>query len=1029
MMADAGTVSLSAELQNYGLTSRSLRLLGDAVGPELVDYLDLVKPRSPTGRPELLPDAVGESQGRPLLFVINESRLARPAAEQESQLKHLRRILACRGDRAYLARVRPGELLVTPVSLSDRPPEWESYRPGTGEALTFFSRLALGHFDGQGEPDDADFVFKEMFNLLNQGADRLAHLLGRTNVLSLVGRALFFRFLRDRHVVTDRDTNQIAPNADGLLACFDNAENAHATSQWLDRTFNGDFLPLTDGGSRAFFDGIAGGAKLVFAHLSAIVRALEPVGAVDYQTRLKLKWSDFDFAHVPVGLLSQVYEAFCWKWELLTAKETSVHYTPRRIAAALVEEAFDGLPKAHEARVLDPACGAGVFLVLAFRRLYRERWNFTGRPPDTKAIRAILEEQLCGFDISDSALRLAALSLYLTAIELDPEPVPPEKLRFKALNNLVLFNHRRSGVDPEDRPVIGSLGAHVGTRFDGQFDLVLSNPPWTSLPEKEKKLAGEFTQVSRGVLERKGEGDLAGTYQNPDSAPDLPFLCRSTEWCKAGGRIAMALPARILLKQEEVPRRAREKMFRLVEVTGIINGSNLSDTEVWPEMNQPFLLFFARNRRPKPGQVIRFVSPHWDALVNRTGEMWIDSESAQPVEVEATIEEPWLWKALAVGTSLDVEVVGRIKAAPGRPLQAYWDNHLRLVSSTGYQVKEKQKARQDSSFMKGLPDLHSPKPGFEEAACPCFLVEVSRLLLFSRDTLFRSRKRPGDEAAVYRAPLTLVKASPGTDRKHGRALLSLHDVAYNERFYGYSAAGHPAAESLARYVQLFAHSSIWLHYSLMVSPEFGSERRKFQKADLDECPIYPWDNLAAEDKKEAASLSSRLIRGDESVFEDIDRFFGRLFSLDALDLEVIHDTLDVGLPYGEFRSRACAPPKEGERTLFKQRLETVIRPFFKVLGKEPRVIIWKPDDPFLQKETPFGLVVIGTTGAAIAEPDALFRGMILRLADDTGATRIVQQVEGGLLVGLRCQYRYWTPSRARLLGVEIVRQHMDVFEG
>ena len=80
---------------------------------------------------------------------------------------------------------------------------------------------------------------------------------------------------------------------------------------------------------------------------------------------------------MPVGLLSQVYEAFCWKWEYRSARETSVHYTPRRIAATLVDEAFDGLPDAHEARVLDPACGAGVFLVLAFRRLYRERWKAT----------------------------------------------------------------------------------------------------------------------------------------------------------------------------------------------------------------------------------------------------------------------------------------------------------------------------------------------------------------------------------------------------------------------------------------------------------------------------------------------------------------------------------------------------------------------------------------------------------------------------------------------------------------------------
>jgi len=162
--------------------------------------------------------------------------------------------------------------------------------------------------------------------------------------------------------------------------------------------------------------------------------------------------------------------------------ERTLH--PRNIAATLVDEAFAKLPNAHEARVLDPACGASVFLVLAFRRLYQKRWEATGERPGTKAIREILEKQITGFDISDSAIKLAALSLYLTAIELDPKPVPPEKLAFNKIRNKGLFNFRRENVDPEAGAIAGSLADHVGHRFDAQFDLVLSNPPWTSLKKR-----------------------------------------------------------------------------------------------------------------------------------------------------------------------------------------------------------------------------------------------------------------------------------------------------------------------------------------------------------------------------------------------------------------------------------------------------------------------------------------------------------------------------------------------------------------
>ena len=473
-------MNLKAELQNYGVTSQNTRLFGHVASPELLEYLDLVEPVAASPLDQIiLPDGVAEGQGRPLLFFVNESRLAQTPKEQDQQLNTLQRKLACRGDRAYLARIRPGELAVVPVTLDEETPDWKCYTPGTPEALTFFSRLAQGHYDGRGEPKEADYVFSAMFKLVWSVADRLAALkLKRADVLSLMGRALFFRFLRDRHVVQDSDVRRIAPKATGILDCFVNADNAASTSTWLDVTFNGDLLPLTDNGNRSFFEEIGRrtGGK-VFVHLSAIVKGEEPVGDENYQLPLKIHFGHFFFDHIPVGLLSQVYERFAWKWEHQNAKETSVHYTPRNIAATLVDEAFIKLPNAHDARVLDPACGASVFLVLAFRRLYQERWKTTGERPDTKAIREILEKQLTGFDISDSAIKLAALSLYLTAIELDPKPVPPEKLKFRQLRDKVLFNFRRQGIDPEEGAVAGSLGEHVGRRFDGQFDLVLCNPP------------------------------------------------------------------------------------------------------------------------------------------------------------------------------------------------------------------------------------------------------------------------------------------------------------------------------------------------------------------------------------------------------------------------------------------------------------------------------------------------------------------------------------------------------------------------
>jgi len=969
-------MDLNAELRNYGVSDGSVRTFGPPVAPDLLDYLDLLEANDDN---DLRPDGVAENQGRPLLFFISESRLSLPGSDQESKLNRLRRNLAFRGERVYLARILPGELKVVPVSLHDQTTEWKTYHPGTSEAETFFSRLALGKYDGIGEPAAGDEVFKEMFELLDQGADRLAHRIGQGDVLSLIGRALFFRFLQDRHVIKESDAKKIAPKATGLMHCFDSAENATATCAWLDRTFNGDFLHLNENGGLSFFEDIAGRTRgTVFDVLSSIVRRDKPVGVAGYQARFD--WGDFDFAHIPIGLLSQVYEKFVWKWEHHGARETSVHYTPRNIAATLVDEAFHKLPNAGKARVLDPACGAGVFLVLAFRRLYRERWKASGHRPETKVIRAILEKQLAGFDISDSALKLSALSLYLTAIELDPEPIPPEKLKFRDLRNDVLFNTRNK-VSPAEGLVIGSLASHLNKKFEAKFDLVLSNPPWTSLPKKEVKLASQFTEISKDVIRRMKQERLAHDYHNPDNAPDLPFLWKSADWCKPGGRIAMALPARILLKQEDIPRRARETLFKLLEVTGIINGSNLSDTNVWPEMQQPFMLLFARNRRPQSGHLIRFITPLYDTVLNQLGEVRVDSKSAQPVETEAAAKYPWLWKALAVGTSLDVDVAQKLCNVQGIPLKTYWKKHLGLESSNGYKIEERQK-QHDASFLRNLPNLNNTDL-FR------FVVRPETLDEFARATAARPRK-----PEIYRGPLVLVKESPGVKREDGWALLSYADLAFDQSFYGYSGAGHPDGQFLVRYVHLLLHSLLWMHYALLTSPKFGAERRSVYKSVVDEFPIIPQSKLSSNRRRQLLLLSKRLENSDKTVFTDIDAFFGNLYGLDELDLEVIRDTFDVCMPYNESRERACRAPSAEDREVFRQRLESLLSPFFEVMGKQPEIAGPSAKDDS-EPQPPFRFLTVGTRGRlASATDDALHRD-ILSLAGETGATSIIREVKGG----------------------------------
>ncbi len=1029
-MLTSRSIDLATELPRYGIGKASVQWFrGDPI-PTQLDYLDLINPQGPLAERLLRPDGVVENQERPLLFFVSQTRLADAPDENRQQISDLRRALACRGDRAYLAIIRPGTLDVISVSLKDQTPDWKPFtvKADSPDAISFFSRLAQGTFDELPAGGEVDYLFKEIFALVDKASTSLANLkIKRSDVISLVGRVLFFRFLRDRGIIKEANTPNIAKKATSLAQCFANAANTASTCRWLDKTFNGDFLPLTDSGDAEFFEakGKSTGQK-VFRHLTALLMGEEATKGEDYQGRLDLEgrghvWGHLDYSHIPVGLLSQVYEELSWKWHAERSKKTSVHYTPRTIAATLVGEAFDNLASTHAAKVLDPACGASVFLVLAFRRLYGELWRHTGERPGTEAIRSILENQLVGFDICDSALKLSALSLYLTAIELDPDPVPPEKLKFKALclgKSAILFDWRKKD-DKEKGPVVGSIGDHVGNSFNGQFDLILCNPPWTNIGKEYASVSAELDRISQAIVTRL-DPEIGKTYRNPDSVPDLPFIWRSMEWCKPDGRIAMALPARTLFKQGPMAEVTRKALFRLLEVNGIINCSNLRKTQIWPDMDQPFMLLFARNRRPKPHHRLHFISPHTDLHANSLGEMRIDSKSSQLVDVDQTIEDPWLWKALAVGTALDVEVVRKIKNAVPRAFKNYWKNELKLCSSQGYQTVEGEDERKDASLLLGWPNLQSTP---EDR----FIVKASKLGKFELKTLFRTRFKKGkkDALCIYRGPLALISVSPGDDRRLGRALYCADDVAFCESYYGYSAKGHPEGDLLARYVQLWVHCDLLMFFALMTSAEIGMERPKFQKRDFDNAAFVAWDCLTADDKQTVCDLSSRLINEDPAVFVEIDTFFGKLYGLSASDVEVIKDTLKVREPNDELGKRASEPPTKLERSAFVRRLESHLRPFFKALGKHPEITLWKPSEDLT---SPFVAFTLTSKGIQAPEPTELFQTKVIPLANQTGATQVIEEIEGGLLIAILRQYRYWTPSRARLLGADILRDYMTQFE-
>jgi len=981
--------------------------------PRHLEYLDLLKV---SGQKSLKVNAVAEFQSRPLLYIVSNDQIRDIDNNRRLDFQCL---LANRGERAYLGILSPGELNVYPVNL-DRSVLVNSrnrtIKKNSPEAPLFFQSVVNGVFTLEGQPEAPDHVFKTILDLMTKSSEILidTYSLNPMDVLSFLGRTLFFRFLWDRKIVQLSELPSVCPKARLLEDCFRNIENSVETCRWLDETFNGDLLPFSCDYTDVFRQANEQTNGKLFHHLLAILKGWKHAGKNAFQ--LTIDWGDLDFAHIPIGVLSQVYENFSKIWDSQQREQTSAYYTPKNIARYLVDDAFEGVADKKNARILDPSCGAGIFLVLTFRKLFAARWEHDGKRPDTKAIQSILYNQLCGFDVSESALRLAALSLYITAIELNEK-----SLRFQEpLQGIVLHNHRRTEEQATKGFVLGSLRPELSKDFNARFDMVIGNPPWTRLKGENEEIKKEikahntvFTKLTRQILTDRGLGHIAQTYRNPDNNPDLPFLWRSIQWAKPGGIIAMALPGRIFLKQSGPGTRAFNAILQGLEITGILNGSNLSDSAVWPGMNQPFMLFFARNRVPAASHHFHFVTPHFERHLNDKGRLRIDYQSAQPVAASEAVKNSKLLKTLALGTALDVEVVRKLDDLKWPTVKSYWESQG-LYSGLGYNRSPKLHQK-DASFMSELPDFVPPEDDG-------FSVDVSLLHKFGYSTAHRPR-----DPELYAPPLLIVPQSPGASSTSAKSYLLHEATVFSQSYYGFSAYGLSDVSPVS-FLYLLMHSEVFRYHVLMTSSRMGAERRTFLKGNIENFPFPTIDVLPKRLRQRAVKLSGQLETAPKKPWKEINDFIFDLYGLDEYDRQVVKDTLEVAEPFKEAKDRANAFPKETERNAFYIELQRLLAPSFDITHET--VMIDEVEIVRQDIHSPWHFFAVSsssTSGRLTQSTQKRLISQITKAANKKGCSRVVVHEKGRLLVGIIGQYRYWTLSRARLCALDILRHHLDAF--
>lgn len=286
--------NLSLTLKSYGGNpDNNLRRFDQADDADLLSYATLLTARvaDPVQLQALL--GVYEWQGNPLVFLVDGD-----AIQDDEHFRKIRRRVALRGEAAYLGVVRPGQLVIHHLALDEFGRKASELR-GASE---IDPRVTLPWL-ANSRPEISSkrrWVSQVVLQLLRDTIRKLMackindkDTISGNDAISLAGRALFLRFLGDRQLL-DKELG-----ADTQL--FDDAERAERASNWLDAVFNGDFLPLSEVGLfRKLPD------KAFYELGNILHRAPQGQLHLDWQE----DWAHLDFAHIPVGVLSEAYEHY-----------------------------------------------------------------------------------------------------------------------------------------------------------------------------------------------------------------------------------------------------------------------------------------------------------------------------------------------------------------------------------------------------------------------------------------------------------------------------------------------------------------------------------------------------------------------------------------------------------------------------------------------------------------------------------------------------------------------------------------------
>lgn len=458
---------------------------------------------------------------------------------------------------------------------------------------------------------------------------------------ALIGKCIFIRYLIDRNVCLEFESPLRTWSKDEFWKLLGDKKRTIRFLNYLKDHFNGEAFLLKED------------SQLENIPREAFDILLRLMQGTEIKTGQMSLFDIYDFSIIPVEFISNVYEHFIGG---ANQAKKGAYYTPLflvdYIISETVEKYFIENPGEYNCKILDPACGSGIFLVEALRRMierYQKINKITSNNTNSfkEILRKLAEENIFGIDQDDNAINVAIFSVYLALLDYQ-EPKEIENFKFPRLIKRNFFTSDSFNLNADFNSIIKKIN----------FNFILGNPPWKRGSDKNS-LFLKYIEERKKRESSKADGNPQITVSNIAQA----FLLRTSDFSAAQTKCALIITSKILYNLNAKDFRRYflrdyfiDKVFELAPVR-----KEVFDRSNDPSVAPAAILFFHYAHGEVTGKnIIEHIALKPNRFFSLFKVFMLQRNDYKQVVQSRLITYDWLWKTLVYGSYMDFNFIKRL---------------------------------------------------------------------------------------------------------------------------------------------------------------------------------------------------------------------------------------------------------------------------------------------------------------------------------------------------------------------------------